>query len=73
MEPLNKGHVHTEGIVPYSKVVPYWEVFQKMNVTIEDQRTYWWCFCFSGSTIQHLAVGMRVIQIIMALKKTLLD
>ena len=29
VEPLNKGHLHTEGIVPYSVVDPYWEVFQK--------------------------------------------
>ena len=29
LEPLNKGHLPTEGIVPYSEVVPYWEVFQK--------------------------------------------
>ena len=29
VEPLNKGHLRTEGIVPYSDVVPYWEVFQK--------------------------------------------
>ena len=29
VEPLNKGHLRTEGIVPYSEVVPYWEVFQK--------------------------------------------
>ena len=32
MEPLNKGHVRTEGIVPYSEVVPYWEVFHKNDV-----------------------------------------
>ena len=30
MEPLNKGHLHTECIVPYSEVVPYWEVFQRI-------------------------------------------
>ena len=29
VEPLNKGHLRTGGIVPYSEVVPYWEVFQK--------------------------------------------
>ena len=29
VEPLNKGHLCTEGIVPYSEVVPYWEVSQK--------------------------------------------
>ena len=29
VEPLNKGHIRTEGIVPYSEVVPYWEVSQK--------------------------------------------
>ena len=29
VEPLNKGHLRTEGIVPYSEVVPYWEVLQK--------------------------------------------
>ena len=29
VEPLNKGHLRTEGIVPYSEVVPYWEIFQK--------------------------------------------
>ena len=32
MEPLNKGHLCTEGIVPYSEVVPYWEVFQNNDV-----------------------------------------
>ena len=26
MEPLNKGHLGTQGAVPYSEVVPYWEV-----------------------------------------------
>ena len=31
MEPLNKGHLRTEAIVPYSEVVPYWEVFQKVE------------------------------------------
>ena len=30
VEPLNKGHLRTEVIVPYSEVVPYWEVSQKM-------------------------------------------
>ena len=25
----SKGHLRTEGIVPYLEVVPYWEVFQK--------------------------------------------
>ena len=29
VKPLKKGHLRTEGIVPYSEVVPYWEVFQK--------------------------------------------
>ena len=29
VEPLNKGHHRTEGIVPYLEVVPYWEVSQK--------------------------------------------
>ena len=28
---FNKGHLRTEGIVPYSEVVPYWEVFHKNN------------------------------------------
>ena len=32
VEPLNKGHLRTEGIVPYSEVVPYWEVFQNNDV-----------------------------------------
>ena len=32
VEPLNKGHLRTEGIVPYSEVVPYWEFFQKNDV-----------------------------------------
>ena len=31
VEPLNKGHFRTEAIVPYSEVVPYWEVFQKKS------------------------------------------
>ena len=26
MEPLNKGHLGTQGAVPYSEAVPYWEV-----------------------------------------------
>ena len=26
---VEPGHLRTEGIVPYSEVVPYWEVFQK--------------------------------------------
>ena len=26
---INKGHLRTEGIIPYSEVVPYWEVFQE--------------------------------------------
>ena len=29
VEPLNKGHLRTEGIVPYLEVVPYWEVLHK--------------------------------------------
>ena len=29
VEPLNKGHLRTKGIVPYLKVVRYWGVFQK--------------------------------------------
>ena len=29
VEPLNKGHLRTEAIVPYSEVVPYLEVFQR--------------------------------------------
>ena len=29
VEPLNKGHLRTVDIVPYSEVVPYWEIFQK--------------------------------------------
>ena len=29
VEPLNKGHLRTEGIVPYSEVVLYWEVLYK--------------------------------------------
>ena len=29
VEPLNKGHLCTEGIVPYSEVVPYWEGFSE--------------------------------------------
>ena len=30
MEPLNKGHVGTQAAVPYSEVVPYWEVCIKL-------------------------------------------
>ena len=26
VEPLNKGHLGTQAAVPYSEVVPYWEV-----------------------------------------------
>ena len=29
VEPFNKGHLGTEGFVPYSEVVLYWEVFYK--------------------------------------------
>ena len=29
MEPLNKGHLGTQAAVPYSEVVPYWEVRDK--------------------------------------------
>ena len=37
MEPLNKGRFRTEGIVPYSEVVPYWEVFQKkLNIDVKS-------------------------------------
>ena len=64
VEPLNKGHLRTEGIVPYSEVVPYWEVFQKKLSAV---------LCSSGSTIQHQAVGIRAIQIIIALKKIPID
>ena len=37
MEPHNKGHLCTEGIVPYSEVVPYWEVSQKkLNIDVKS-------------------------------------
>ena len=37
MEPLNNGHLRTEGIVPYSEVVPYWEVSQKkLNIDVKS-------------------------------------
>ena len=37
VEPLNKGHLRTEGIVPYSEVVPYWEVSQKkLNIDVKS-------------------------------------
>ena len=29
VEPLNKGHLGTQAAVPYSEVVPYWEVLDK--------------------------------------------
>ena len=29
VEPLNKGHLGTQAAVPYSEVVPYWEVRYK--------------------------------------------
>ena len=29
VEPLNKGHLGTQAVVPYSEVVPYWEVHGK--------------------------------------------
>ena len=29
VEPLNKGHLGTQAAVPYSEVVPYWEVQYK--------------------------------------------
>ena len=37
-----QGHLRTDGIVPYSEIVLYWEVFRIM--TIEEQRTYQQCF-----------------------------
>ena len=30
VEPLNKGHLGTQAAVPYSEVVPYWEVCIKL-------------------------------------------
>ena len=29
VEPLNKGHLGTQAAVPYSEVIPYWEVRDK--------------------------------------------
>ena len=29
VKPLNKGHLGTQAAVPYSEVVPYWEVRDK--------------------------------------------
>ena len=34
MEPLNKGHLCTDGFVPYSEVVLYWEVFINSHVLL---------------------------------------
>ena len=42
VEPLSKGHLCTEGIVPYSELVLYWEVFQKK--TSNHHCTYHHCF-----------------------------
>ena len=59
MEPINKSHLCTEGIVPYSEVVPYWEVFQNNDViSLLKIREF-----ISGALfqIQHLAVGMHTI------------
>ena len=37
VEPLNKGHLCTEGFAPYSEVVPYWEVSQKrLNIDVKS-------------------------------------
>ena len=30
VEHLNKGHLGTQAVVPYSEVVPYWEVCIKL-------------------------------------------
>ena len=32
VEPLNKGHLGTQAAVPYSEVVPYWEVQDKTMI-----------------------------------------
>ena len=36
VEPLNKGHLGTQAAVPYSEVVPYWEVRDK-TVLLQHQ------------------------------------
>ena len=41
VEPLNKGHLRTEGIVLYSEVVPYWEVsHKKLNIDVKSPCMY---------------------------------
>ena len=47
VETLNKGHLGTQGAVPYSEVVPYWEV---CTVLLQHHRCTWcieimlWCY-----------------------------
>ena len=47
VEPLNKGHLGTQAAVPYSEVVPYWEVC--ITVLLQHHGCIWcigimlWC------------------------------
>ena len=45
VEPLNKGHLGTQAAVPYSEVVPYWEVRDKTVhfYSINDVQNTLWC------------------------------
>ena len=68
VESLNKGHLRTEGIVPHSEVVPYWEVFHKklnndVKSPLKNTENLSAVLCSSGSTIQHQAVGMHTTHV----------
>ena len=46
VEPLNKGHLGTQAAVPYSEVVPCWEVWDKIVIicTFTALMMYYiWC------------------------------
>ena len=66
VEPLKKGHLRTEGIVPYSEVVPIGRLFRKSRIMMPNHNlrteNLSAVLCSSGSTIQHPAVGMRAIK-----------
>ena len=57
MEPLNKGHLPTEGIVPYSEVSLIGRFFRKSKIMMSNQqRTYQRCFVwkhYSASSCWH--------------------
>ena len=62
VEPLNKGHLGTQAAVPYSEVVPYWEVRIKLSFyellqhfmnfySISDIQNTLWCNKMVQSTL----------------------